>query len=61
MDDRAIRQIVYVQGGEYASVAWIYDEDFGEHVIMLAGDRPEMNRFNAFYAVQPVLCAKRAY
>lgn len=61
MDDRAIRQIVYSQGGEYASVARIYDEDFGSNVIMLAGDRPEMNRFNAFYATQPVLCAKRAY
>ncbi len=61
IDDLAIRRIVYSQGGEYASVARIYDEDFGSTVIMLAGDRPEMNRFNAFYAAQPVLCAKRAY
>jgi hypothetical protein len=61
MDDEAVRRIVFSQGGEYSGVARIYDEDFGSNVIMLAGDRPEMNRFNAFFAMQPVLCAKRAY
>ncbi|OGY37372.1 MAG: hypothetical protein A3E36_03015 [Candidatus Andersenbacteria bacterium RIFCSPHIGHO2_12_FULL_45_11b] len=61
MDDATVRNIVYSQGGEYAAVARIYYEDLGDNVIFLAGDRPEMNRFNAFYAPLPVLCAKRAY
>lgn len=61
MDDETVRNIVFSQGGEYSAVARMYDEDLGPNVILLAGDRPEMNRFNAFYCLQPVLCAKRAY
>ena len=61
MGDEQVRGIVYAQGGEYAAVARIYREDFGEHVIILAGDRPEMHRFNAFFQRQATLCAKRAY
>ncbi|MEK7500299.1 MAG: hypothetical protein AAB649_06915 [Patescibacteria group bacterium] len=61
MDDDAVRRIIYSQGGEYAAVGRIYYDDFGENSIFLAGDRPEMNRFNAFWAPLPVLCAKRAY
>jgi hypothetical protein len=61
MDDASLRKLVFEQGGEYASVARIYQQDFGDNVIFLAGDRPEMNRFNAFWAPCPVLCAKRAY
>ncbi|MCE9643154.1 MAG: hypothetical protein K8Q97_02385 [Candidatus Andersenbacteria bacterium] len=61
MDDVTVRKIVFSQGGEYAAVARIYREALGDNVIFLAGDRPEMNRFNAFWAPLPVLCAKRAY
>ncbi|MDO8511830.1 MAG: hypothetical protein Q7S57_01035 [bacterium] len=56
-----VRNIIFTQGGEYASIARIYQEDFGDNVIILAGDRPEMHRFNAFFQLQPTLCAKRAY
>ena len=56
-----VRNIIFAQGGEYASIARIYQEDFGDNVIILAGDRPEMHRFNAFFQLQPTLCAKRAY
>src|SRR3989344_158250 len=61
MDDETVRNIVYSQGGEYAAVARIYYEDLGKNIVFLAGDRPEMNRFDAFSAPVPVLCAKRAY
>ena len=61
MADLEVNQIVYQQGAEYAAVARIYQEDFGENIVMLAGDRPEMHRFNAFYCLFPTLCAKRAY
>ncbi|MBI3256064.1 MAG: hypothetical protein HYZ63_03785 [Candidatus Andersenbacteria bacterium] len=61
MSDKEISHTVYSQGGEYAALARIYAEDFGQNVILLAGDRPEMHRFNAFFQVVPTLCAKRAY
>lgn len=61
MGDDEVRNIVLSQGGEYASVARIYAEDFGPNTIILAGDRPEMHWFNAFFQLQPTLCAKRAY
>lgn len=61
LTEREVRDIVFAQGAEYASVARIYNEDFGENVIILAGDRPEMHRFNALFQLQPTLCAKRAY
>lgn len=61
MSDQEVNQIVFSQGGEYAALARIYQEDFGSNIIMLAGDRPEMHRFNVFYALMPTLCAKRAY
>ncbi len=61
MDDLEVSRIVYSQGGEYAALARIYQEDFGDNIIILAGDRPEMHRFNAFYCLSPTLCAKRAY
>jgi len=61
LGDEAVRRIVFAQGGEYAALARIYYEDFGSNVIMLAGDRPEMHRFNAFFQLVPTLCAKRAY
>lgn len=56
-----VREIVLAQGSEYAALARMYVEDFGPLTIMLAGDRPEMHRFNAFFQVLPTLCAKRAY
>lgn len=56
-----VRNIIFAQGGEYASIARIYQEDFGDNVVILAGDRPEMHRFNALFQLQPTLCAKRAY
>lgn len=52
---------VLVQGGEYAALARIYDEDLGPNSLILAGDRPEMHCFNSFYVSPPTLCAKRAY
>ncbi len=61
MEDADVNDIVYRQGGEYAAVARIYEEDFGDNILMLAGDRPEMHRFNAFFSLFPTLCAKRAY
>jgi len=61
MVDLEVNEIVYRQGAEYAAVARIYQEDFGDNIVMLAGDRPEMHRFNAFYCLFPTLCAKRAY
>lgn len=59
--DDEVRALVLSQGGEYAAVAKIYAEDFGKNIIILAGDRPEMHWFNAFFQLQPTLCAKRAY
>lgn len=62
MTDDQIRAIVLNQGGEYAALARIYAEDFGhDDVIVISGDRPMMHAFDAVYAVQPVLCVKRAY
>lgn len=61
MVDLEVNNIVHGQGGEYAAVARIYHEDFGDNLILLAGDRPEMNKFNSFYTTVPTLCAKRAY
>lgn len=61
LTDQDVRKIVFAQGGEYAAIARIYKEDFGDNVVILAGDRPEMHRFNAFFQLQPTLCAKRAY
>ncbi len=61
MADLEVSRIVYSQGGEYAAVSRIYQDDFGDNIIILAGDRPEMHRFNAFYRLAPTLCAKRAY
>lgn len=61
MVDLEVNTIVYRQGSEYAALSRIYEEDFGEDILMLAGDRPEMHRFNAFFSLFPTLCAKRAY
>lgn len=62
MDDFEVRQIVYQQGSEYAAVARIYEEDFEGPLVHLAGDRPEMNKFNAFFSGDSAtLCAKRTY
>ncbi|MEX1112807.1 MAG: hypothetical protein WEC84_05080 [Candidatus Andersenbacteria bacterium] len=61
MTDREVSNLVYSQGGEYAALAKIYADDLGPNVVMLAGDRPEMHRFNTFFQVLPTLCAKRAY
>jgi hypothetical protein len=61
MEDERVRDFVLAQAGEYASMTRIYCEDFGENVLVLAGDRPEMHCFNAFYQLVPTLCAKRAY
>jgi hypothetical protein len=59
--DREVTELVLQQGGEYASVARIYAEDFGKNTIIIAGDRPQMHLFNAFFTPLPVLCVKRAY
>ncbi|MEX0649753.1 MAG: hypothetical protein WD200_02040 [Candidatus Andersenbacteria bacterium] len=61
MSDQEVSSLVYSQGGEYAALAKIYADDFGPNVVMLAGDRPEMHRFNTFFQTLPTLCAKRAY
>lgn len=61
MSDDNVRRIVYEQGGEYAALARIYEEDFGSNILMLSGDRPEMHLFNVHGAMLPTLCAKRAY
>lgn len=61
LGEEEVKAIVFGQGGEYSAMSRIYAEDYGENIIVLAGDRPEMHRFGALYRVLPVLCAKRAY
>ena len=61
MTDRELMEVILRQAGEYAALAQIAREDFGENLLMLAGDRPEMNKFNCFPAPIATLCAKRAY
>jgi hypothetical protein len=61
MRDREVLEVILKQAGEYAALAQITIEDLGTDVIMLAGDRPEMNHFNCFPAPLATLCAKRAY
>jgi len=61
MSDEEVMRKILTQAGEYAALAQISLEDFGENVLMLAGDRPEMNKFNCFPAPLATLCAKRAY
>ncbi len=62
MGDDKIRELVLLQGGEYAALARIYAEDFKEsNIIVLSGDRPLMHTFDALHTVTPILCVKRAY
>lgn len=62
MSDNKIRELVLLQGGEYAALAQIYAEDFKEkNIIVLSGDRPLMHTFDALNTVTPILCVKRAY
>lgn len=59
--DEQVREIVLAQGGEYAALARIYREDFGENVVVISGDRPMMHAFDDHHVVVPTLCVKRAY
>lgn len=59
--DEDVRKIVLAQGGEYAALARVYAEDFGENVVVISGDRPMMHAFDDHHAVVPTLCVKRAY
>lgn len=62
MSEEEIRLLVLEQGAEYAALARIYAEDFGEeNIIVLSGDRPLMHTFDAMNVITPILCVKRAY
>lgn len=56
-----IRRKVIGQGSEYAAMARIDREDFGENLLILSGDRPKMHAFDQLFGNTPVLAVKRAY
>lgn len=61
LSEKQVIEKIIAQGGEYAALARMDAEDFGQNVIVISGDRPQMHAFDQFFVNVPVLAVKRAY
>lgn len=61
MTELEIRELVLGQGSEYSALSRVYEEDFGQNLIIISGDRPMMHCFDSLWRQTPELCVKRAY